>query len=122
MIEINLSTTKDNGGEQEVCKIERPRRNRQNSRKDSELPSWLEEVSLDKFSKLFDKNLLAELTSEDTWMDRLKRVIERGEKPGFYSIGPHTDPLWNQMALQDDCVLVDNRLAVAVQLRPTVLK
>ena len=71
MIEINLSTTKDNGDEQEVerprrprCKIERPRRNRQNSRKDSELPSWLEEDSLDKFSKLLDKKLLAELTSE----------------------------------------------------------
>ena len=28
-------------------------------------------------SKLLDRNLLAELTTENTWMDRLRRVIER---------------------------------------------
>ena len=57
-------------------------------------------------------------------MDRLKRVVERGDKQGFQLMGPYTNPLWNQMAVQADCILVDNRLAVAVQLqlRPAVLK
>ena len=36
-----------------------------------------EDNDLTNLSKLFDKNLLAELTIEDTWMDRLRRVIER---------------------------------------------
>ena len=30
-------------------------------------------------------------------------------------MGPYTTLLWNQMAVQDDCILVDNRLAVPVQ-------
>ena len=55
-------------------------------------------------------------------MDRLRRVIERGDKQGFELIGPYTNPLWSQMAVQDDCIMVNNRLAVPVQLRQTVLK
>ena len=43
--------------------------------------------SLDILSQLFDKNFLAELTSEDTWLDRLRRVIERGDKQGFELMG-----------------------------------
>ena len=34
-------------------------------------------------SKLFDQNLLAELTTYDTWMDRLRRVIERKDRHTF---------------------------------------
>ena len=37
----------------------------------------LEDNNLRNMSKLFDRNLLAELTTEDTWMDRLRTVIER---------------------------------------------
>ena len=78
--------------------------------------------TLDNSAKLFDKSLLAELTTEDTWMERLRRVIERGDKQGFELMGPYTNPLWSQMAVQDDCILVNNRLAVPVQLRQAVLK
>ena len=31
-------------------------------------------------TKLFDKSLLAELVTEDTWMDRLRRVVERNDR------------------------------------------
>ena len=55
-------------------------------------------------------------------MDRLRRVIEKGDKQGFELMGPYTNPLWSQMAVQDDCILVNNRLAVPVQLRQAVLK
>ena len=43
--------------------------------------------------KLFDKSLLAELVSEDTWMDRLRRVMERNDRHGFELMGPFTNPL-----------------------------
>ena len=72
--------------------------------------------------KLFDKSLLAELVSEDTWMDRLRRVVERNDRHGFELMGPHTNPLWHQMSVVDDCLLVDNRLAVPEKLRQAVLR
>ena len=37
-------------------------------------------------------------------------------------MGPYTKPLWNQLSLVDDCILVDNRLAVPVQLRLVAMK
>ena len=80
------------------------------------------ENTLDNFSKLFDKILLAGLTSEDTWMDRLRRVIERGDKQGFELIRPYTNPLWSKILVKDDCLLVNNSFAVPLQLRQAVLK
>ena len=100
-----------------MCAIELPKTlNKQKLQKQQT------EESLYNLSKLFDKSLLAELTTEDTWMDRLRRVIERGDKEGFELMGPFTNPLWSQMAVQDDCILVNNRLAVPLQLRQAVLK
>ena len=72
--------------------------------------------------KLFDKSLLAELVSEDTWMDRLRRVVERNDRHGFELMGPYTNPLWHQMSVVDDCLLVENRLAVPEKLRQAVLR
>ena len=73
-------------------------------------------------SNFFDKNLLAELTTEDTWMDRLRRVIERKERHSFGLMGPCTNSLWHQMSVMNDCIVVDGRLAVPGQMRPAVLK
>ena len=73
-------------------------------------------------AKLFDKSLLAELVTEDTWMDRLWRVMERNDRQGFELMGPYTNPLWHQMSVVDDCLLVDNRLAVPDKLRQAVLR
>ena len=73
-------------------------------------------------TKLFDKSLLAELVSEDTWMDRLRRVVERNDRQGFELMGPYTNPLWHQISVVDDCLLVDNRLAVPDKLRQAVLR
>ena len=71
---------------------------------------------------LFDKHPLAELITEDTWMDRFRRVIERNDRHSFELMGPYTNSLWHQMTLVDECILVDNRLVVPCQLRPAVLK
>ena len=117
VIEMDLTTTEEAESEEEVCAIEPPK-----TLGKLKLPMQQQEETLDNLAKLFDKNLLAELTTEDTWMDRLRRVIERGDKQGFELIGPYTNPLWSQMAEQDDCILANNRLAVPVQLRQAVLK
>ena len=71
-------------------------------------------------SKFFDKYFVAELTTEDTWMDRLRRVIERKDRHSFELMGVNS--LWHQMSVVDDCIVVDRRLAVPGQLRPAVLK
>ena len=78
--------------------------------------------SLDNLTKLFDRSLLAELITEVPWMDRLCRVIERNNRYSFELMGPYTNPLWHQLSVVDDCILVDNRLAVSGQLRQAVLK
>ena len=113
VIEVELTTTEEIESEEEVCAIELPKTSSK-----SKLQKQQQEEALDNLSKLFDKSLLAELTTEDTWMDRLRLVIERGDK----QMGPYTNPLWSQMAVQDDSILVNNRLAVPVQLRQAVLK
>ena len=117
VIEMDLTTTEEAESEKEVCAIE-PRKTLGKLK----LPKQQQEETLDNLAKLFDKSLLAELTTEDTWMDRLRRVIERGNKQGFELMGPYTNRLWSQMAVQDDCILVNNRLAVPVKLRQAVLK
>ena len=80
------------------------------------------EKNLLNLSKLFDRNLLAELTTEDTWMDRLRSVIERKDRHIFKLMGPFPKSLWHQMTVVDDCIVVDGRLARPGQLRPAVLK
>ena len=115
--EVDLTTTEDIESDQEVCAIEPPK-----TFSKQKLQKQQKEESLDNLSKLFDKSVLAELTTEDTWMDRLRQVIERGDKQGFELMGPYTNPLWSQMAVQGDCILVNNRLAVPLQLRQAVLK
>ena len=37
-------------------------------------------------------------------------------------MGPYTNPLWSQMAVQDDCIPVNNSLSVPLQLRQAMLK
>ena len=54
-----------------------------NKQKEQKLQKQQTEESLDNLSKLFVTSLLSELTSEDTLMDRLRRVIERGDKQGL---------------------------------------
>ena len=117
VIEVDVTTTEDIESEQEVCAIELPKPSGK-----SKLQKQQQEEALDNLSKLFDKSLLAELTTEDTWMYRFRRVIERGGKQGFELMGPYTNLLWSQMVVQDDCILVNNCLAVPVQLRQAVLK
>ena len=119
---MDLTTTEEMDEDQEKCAKEPPKRQAHRPEEEQKLQKQQTEDTLDNLSKLIDKSLLAELTSEDTWMDRLRRVIEREDKQGFELMGPYTNPLWSQRAVQDDCILVNVRLAVPLQLRQAVLK
>ena len=55
-------------------------------------------------------------------MDSLRRVIERNDRHTFEIMSPYTNPLWHQLSVVDDCILLDGRLAVPCQLRAAVLK
>ena len=103
----------------EVSIVARRRTKRKSRQDEIRQAEQLEENNLLNLSKLFDRNLLAELT---TWMDRLRRVIEQKDRHSFELMGPYTNSLWHQMSFVDDCIIVDSRLAVPGQLRPAVLK
>ena len=121
IIEVDLTADDDDFGP-EVSAVQTSRRIKEGK---TQLASALTDVGDTgnfTLSKLFDKTLLAELISEDVWMDRLRRVIERKDRAGFELMGPYTNPLWNQLSVVDDCILVDNRIAVPAQLRQAVLK
>ena len=55
-------------------------------------------------------------------MDRLRRMVERNDMQGFEFMGSYTNPLWHQMSVVDDRLLVDNRLAVPDKLQHAVLR
>ena len=82
----------------------------------------LGEESISDLSRMFGKSLLVELSSEDAWMETLRIVVERGDNQGFELMGPYTNPLWNQLAVIVNFMLVDKRLAVSMQLHPAVMK
>ena len=49
-------------------------------------------------------------------------MVEQKYKQNFEQMGPYTNPLWNQTSVVDDCILVDNWLAVQKHLWKAVLK
>ena len=110
IVEVDLtldSDDRDYSSGTETCGITPQQKTRHNSRKSEykrgeQLMDAENPLSLD---KLFDKSLLAELVSKDTWMDRLRRVVERNDRHGFELMGPYT-----------------NRLAVPEKLRQAVLR
>ena len=121
IIEVYLTAEDDNLGP-EVSEVQPSKRiNKRQTQLESSVAD-IGDVESFSLSQLFDKTLLAELISEDVWMDRLRRVIERKNREGFELMGPYTNPLWNQLSVVDDCILVDNRIAVPAQLRQAVMK
>ena len=53
----------------------------------------IEGDSLNNLIKLFDRNLLAELITEATCLDRLRRVIERNNRHSFELMRSYRNPL-----------------------------
>ena len=115
IVEVALYA-EDNDCNPEVSGVQQSKRISHSSRKNYlKKTEHLGDVGLFSLSKLFDKNLLAELVC-------LRHVIERIDQQGFDLMVRYTNSLWSQMSVIDDCILVDNRLAVPGQLRPAVIK
>ena len=123
IIEVEVDLTAESPSESPEVSIIKKEKTSHNSRRiSSHQKETSTEISLDNLTKLFDRSILAELISEDAWMDRLRRVIEKNDRHSFDLMGPYTNPLWHQLSVVDDCILVYNRLAVPEQLRLAVLK
>ena len=82
MIEVDL-TADSSISSPEVSSIGGQKNVRKSRKEEFRLAEQEENNNLNNLSKLFDQNLLAELTTEDTWMDRLSRVIERKDRHSF---------------------------------------
>ena len=121
IIDVDL-TAESRSESPEVSVIKKEKTSHKSRKDDPRQGEMSTENSFDSLTKLFDRSLLAELISEDAWMDRLRRVIERNDRHSFELMGPYTNPLWHQLSVVDDCILVDNRLAVPGQLCQAVLK
>ena len=120
IVEVDLMTDSQDDDDHEVNVVSR--RISHNFRKEERCDNDAIPGGTDNLARLFDRTLLAELTTEDTWMDRLRRVIERNDRHSFHVMGLYKISLWNQLSVVDDCILVNDRLAVPCQLRTVVLK
>ena len=119
--EVDLTADSQEEDDHEVSLVSRrishSSRKEERSAADSKIPG-----GLDNLARLFDWTLLAELITEDTWMDRLRRVIEKNDRHSFELMGPYNNPFWHQLSVVDHCILVNDRLVVPCQLRSAVLK
>ena len=108
IVEVDL--TAESQSESPEVSVIGGRRANHNSRRDKFCQAERNKgESLDNLTKLFDRSLLAEVITEDPWMNRLRRVIERNNRHSFELMGPYTNPLWHQLSVVDDCILLDNR-------------
>ena len=70
---------------------------------------------------LFDADLLAELTEEDQFLGPMKRDINSKDVSSFNKLGAYMAQFWPKAAVVNNCVIIDNKLAIPEVLRPAVL-
>ena len=70
---------------------------------------------------LFDADLLAELTEEDSFLGPMKRAIINKDITSFNKLGSYMAQLWTKAAVVNNCVVIDNKLAIPEPLRQAVL-
>ena len=70
---------------------------------------------------LFDADLLAELTEEDRFLGPMKRAINSKDVSSFIKLGSYMAQFWSKAAVVNNCVIIDNKLAIPEVLRPAVL-
>ena len=70
---------------------------------------------------LFDAELLAELTAEDRFLGPMKRAITNKDITSFNKLGAYMAQFWPKAAVVNDCVVIDNKLAIPEALRQAVL-
>ena len=70
---------------------------------------------------LFDVDLLRELTGEDTFLGPMRTAIINKELQSFNKLGAYMAQFWTKAAVVNNCVLIDNKLAIPEQLRSAIL-
>ena len=70
---------------------------------------------------LFDADLLAELTEEDRFLGPMKRAFINKDVTSFNKLGSYMAQFWPKAAVVNNCVIVDNKLAIPETLRQAVL-
>ena len=70
---------------------------------------------------LFDADMLAELTTEDCFLGPMKRAIINKDITSFNKLGAYMAQFWPTAAVVNNCVVIDNKLAIPESLRQAVL-
>ena len=70
---------------------------------------------------LFVADLLAELTDEDRFLGPMKRAIINKDVISFNKLGAYMAQFWPKAAVANNCVIIDNKLAIPEALRQAVL-
>ena len=70
---------------------------------------------------LFDADLLAELREEDRFLGPMKRAIINKDVTNFNKLGAYMAQFWPKAAVVNNCVIIDNKLAIPEALRQAVL-
>ena len=70
---------------------------------------------------LFDADLLAEFTTEDRFLGPMTRAIITKHITSFNKLGAYMAQFWPTAAVVNNCVVIDNKLAIPKPLRQAVL-
>ena len=70
---------------------------------------------------LFDVDLLGELTGEDPFLGPMRAAIINKDVQSFNKLGAYMAQFWTKAAVVNNCVLIDNKLAIPEQLRSAIL-
>ena len=70
---------------------------------------------------LFDVDLLRELTGEDRFLGPMPTAIINKDVQSFNKLGTYMAQFWTKAAVMNNCVLIDNKLAIPEQLRSAIL-
>ena len=70
---------------------------------------------------LFDVDLLGELTGEDPFLGPMRTAIINKDVQSFNKLGAYMAQFWTKAAVVNNCVLIDNKLAIPEQLRSAIL-
>ena len=70
---------------------------------------------------ILDSDVLSELTDEDPSLCLMKRALFNWDYEGFCRIDSYLKSFWHCAAVVDDCVFVDNGIAIPMCLRKPLL-
>ena len=73
------------------------------------------------FPDFFDVDLLAEVTGKDQFLGPIRTAIINKDVQSFNKLGMYMAQFWSKAAVTNNCVLIDNKLAIPEQLRRAIL-